>query len=278
MKMRICLLGIVALLLMACSGEPGEPGNSGPEVNEPAEAADVDSDPREESVIGQDGSDPEDAADEDDRADQTIEDAEQEAPDTEGADGQGPDTERVDGEEPDTERADDGHGAGDRLSAVLAIVAEMVGDDADIPDDHCQPLSEWTNVAATLAGSLEDNARKDGSWETRGGELVQFGCGFGWHAPGEGFGSLAVLVSVYVNPTELPSGFEETSTPAGMPAFAGQGELEDDLVWMSGGPVSAAVAEVGEHELRVTSQPDLLEPDELLAVLDAAWDDLSEFG
>lgn len=265
MRMRVCLLGLVTVLLTACGGSPEAPGDAAPAVDESTEDSEVDGGSSEPDGSGQEEPGSEDEADED------VDLAEEDEAD-EGVDLAEEDDDR---ETPDTEDAGDVHGADDRLGVALATVAGLVEDDADLYDDHCGPLSAWDNVEAELVGKLDDGSRQDGGWEARGGDLVQFGCGFGWHSQDdEGFGSLAVLVSVYASPAELPAGFEEVSTSAGMPAWAGQGELEDDLVWMSGGPVSAAVTVVGDHELRATSQPDLLEPEELLAVLDAAWEDL----
>lgn len=136
---------------------------------------------------------------------------------------------------------------------------------------YCVQLSDW--AALRDAAPVVDQVEDAGFTVRNEVELTMFGCAAARREP-QLFG---VQVTVERAPLDLPEGLDPAATPGGRQVLVGEAEL-GDLSLFSGAPVSAAVLVGQEMVLHVTALPDLLAPEQLPLLVDAALQDLAAGG
>ncbi len=194
-----------------------------------------------------------------------------EAPDTWDDDAAtGGDTTSDEGES-DAE-ADDG---ANRLELAMVAYEEIYQDDPDAFGGRCTQLADWSNLRSTTVDLPEAEVFDDGGFERIMDELHSFGCAVG-AVRTEGFGYPAVITTVRRGSTDQIAELDPASTPDGLDVNIGTAEV-GDLPFYTGEPVSVAVLTLDDFELHVTAPPEVLAPEDLLPLLDAAWRDLAAF-
>lgn len=157
------------------------------------------------------------------------------------------------------------------LLAALDRYGELRAADPEGSDAYCTRLSGWPGLREASASAGGDDRIEHGGLTRQGQHLLAFGCGT---ARQDG-GLFGVLVSVERTPLDLPDDLAPATTPAGHDVLMGFAEI-GDLSLFTDAAVPTVLATAGDTTLHVTSLPDVLEPQQLLTVFDAAWTDLRD--